>query len=67
MENRGGGEVVQEEERRNNAGPMSVGRYDVGNSVEVAAAPFPSSSPPPSSPPPTPETQTSGRSYELFQ
>lgn len=46
MENRG--EVVQEEERRNNAGPMSVGRYDVGNSVEVAAPlPSPSLLPPP--------------------
>lgn len=47
MERRG--EVVQEEERRNNAGPMSVGRYDVGNSVEVAGPPslFPHPLPPP--------------------
>lgn len=39
---------------------QSVGRYDVGNSVQVAAAPLHPS-------PSHPETQTSGRSYELFQ
>lgn len=39
---------------------QSVGRYDVGNSVQVAAAPLHPS-------PSLPETQTSGRSYELFQ